>query len=94
MKSDSQESRSDGTESRSDDIESGRSSKQRFYQIDASTLKSIDSKFKVLKILDVTVNIKFDLSLGEKKILEFVNACVSHEMRNPINAILGMNSKL
>ena len=34
------------------------------------------------------------MSKGEKRILELVNAFVSHEMRNPINAILGMNLKL
>ena len=48
----------------------------------------------VINIRDVTINIKYNLSLGEKKILEIINACVSHEMRNPINAILGMNMKL
>jgi signal transduction histidine kinase len=34
------------------------------------------------------------MNLGEKRLLELVNACVSHEMRNPINAIFGMNLKL
>ena len=48
----------------------------------------------MLKFSDVTMSIQFDLSLGEKRLLELVNACVSHEMRNPINAILGMNVQL
>ena len=52
------------------------------------------SKISFIKINDVTINIKFDLNMGEKRILELVNACVSHEMRNPINAIMGMNLKL
>lgn len=53
-----------------------------------------DKKFFVLKINDVTIDIKYNLNLGEKRLLELVNACVSHEMRNPINAIYGMNLKL
>lgn len=36
----------------------------------------------------------FNISKGEKKILQLVNACVSHEMRNPINSILATNLKL
>ena len=48
----------------------------------------------MLKINDVTINIQFDFSIGEKRLLELVNACVSHEMRNPINAIFGMNLKM
>ena len=53
-----------------------------------------DQKYYVLKIIDSTMSVRYDLSQGEKKLLELVNACVSHEMRNPINAILGMNLKL
>lgn len=47
-----------------------------------------------MKINDVTINIKFGLSLSEKKLLELVNACVSHEMRNPINGIFSMNIRV
>lgn len=50
--------------------------------------------FFVLKISDVSFNIKYDLSVGEKRLLELVNACVSHEMRNPINAIMAMTAEL
>lgn len=42
----------------------------------------------------MTLNVHFDLSRGEKKILQLVNACVSHEMRNPLNSILAQNIKL
>lgn len=52
------------------------------------------SKFYVIKIIDRTLNVKFDLSLGEKRLLELVNALVSHQMLNPINAILGTNLRL
>ena len=48
----------------------------------------------ILKIDDVTFSVRFDVGKGEKKLLELVNACVSHEMRNPINAINAMNIKL
>lgn len=36
----------------------------------------------------------FDKSNGEKKILQLVNANVSHEMRNPINSIMATNLKV
>jgi signal transduction histidine kinase len=41
----------------------------------------------------VSAQIKFWIITGEKKVLEMVNACVSHEMRNPINSIFAMIMK-
>lgn len=32
--------------------------------------------------------------MGEKKFLEQINAIVSHEMRNPLNAVLSMVEKI
>lgn len=29
----------------------------------------------------------YDIAQGEKKLLQLINATVSHEMRNPINSI-------
>ena len=54
------------------------------------------NQFKVITVQDETVNmtIMFNINKGEKRILELVNACVSHEMRNPINSILATNLKL
>jgi hypothetical protein len=75
--------------------ENGEGQKQlKYYSLGINKLDSFNTKFYVLKINDVTINIQFDLNLGEKRLLELVNACVSHEMRNPINAILAMNLKL
>ena len=51
------------------------------------------SSFKVINILDQTVSIMFSKSKGEKKILQLINACVSHQLRNPINTILIANLK-
>ena len=42
----------------------------------------------VLIINDMTINIQFNLQSGEKRILQLVNAMVSHEMRNPLNSII------
>ena len=53
-----------------------------------------NTAFLVFKILDISTNVYFDLSKGEKKILQLVNACVSHEMRNPLNAIVAQNLRL
>ena len=74
--------------------ESEENAQSKYYQFHINTQEGYNSRFKVIKISDVTINIKFDLNQGEKRLLELVNACVSHEMRNPINAILGMNMKL
>ena len=43
--------------------------------------------FKVIQIIDVTAQVLYDNTNAEVKLLQLINACVSHEMRNPLNAI-------
>jgi hypothetical protein len=38
-------------------------------------------------MIDVTTQILYDHKNAEIKLLQLINACVSHEMRNPLNAI-------
>ena len=41
--------------------------------------------------IDVSYNILYDNAKAQKEILEVSNACVSHEMRNPMNSISAIN---
>jgi hypothetical protein len=54
-------------------------------------VKSGEAYFDVLQILDVSAQIMFNVSKGEKKLMTLVNAAVSHEIRNPINSIRCQN---
>ena len=45
-------------------------------------------------VTDATISELFDLSKGEQRILQLVNACVSHEMRNPLNALIAQLLRL
>lgn len=69
-------------------------SKTPYFMINITKFILNGVNFTVLKISDVTISVQFDLSQGEKRILQLINACVSHEMRNPINSIIAMNLKL
>lgn len=40
------------------------------------------------------MSILYNISEGKKKILQIINACMSHQMRNPINSIMATNLKL
>lgn len=68
--------------------------KASYYCIKINRLELYGNHFRVINIQDQTVHIMFNISQGENRILQLVNACVSHEMRNPINAILSANLKL
>ena len=48
----------------------------------------------MLQITDVSQKIKAAILKGEQHMLQTINATVSHEMRNPINAILCQNLRL
>ena len=51
-------------------------------------------KFRVLKISDITISQRLQISQNQKHVLQMINACVSHEMRNPINSIFAMNLQI
>ena len=66
----------------------------RYISVRVSTLSLFENEFKVINLMDQTTSIMFDISKGEKKILQLINACVSHQLRNPINSIIATNLKL
>ena len=65
-----------------------------FFSIKLSSLDLYGNDLQVITIRNETTTVMFNISNGEKQILRLVNACVSHEMRNPINCILATNLKL
>lgn len=67
---------------------------KKFFKIHKQTIKSNQETFQVIKISDVTDNIRFCLIAGEKKVLQMINACVSHEMRSPIHSMYSMFLKM
>ena len=50
-------------------------------------------KYHMLKIVDISKEILYEKSKGEKRLLALINATVSHEMRNPINSLKSQNIK-
>ena len=78
----------------SDSIEPEMESNQQFFKFKVERIKRENEAMLVLKITDITINIRLQQSQQQKQILQMVNACVSHEMRNPINAIFAMNMQL
>lgn len=62
-----------------------------FYQIKINTFNIGEVKYYVTQLIDITSKIHYQKLVGEKSLLQMVNACVSHEMRNPLNAIICQN---
>jgi len=52
-----------------------------------SFVASTDSDEYAIQIIDFSEKILLDSLKTEKKYLTYVNATVSHEMRNPLNSI-------
>ena len=59
----------------------------KFYQIKRQHIVLDKSDYKSLTFYDVSSAIRFQQLIGEKRLLESINALVSHEMRNPLNSI-------
>ena len=45
----------------------------------------------MLQLIDISATILYDKEKMHNQLLEMINACVSHEMRNPLNSIIAMN---
>ena len=47
----------------------------------------------MLQFIDISKSILYDMEKTQTQVLETVNACVSHEMRNPLNSIIARNTE-
>jgi len=47
---------------------------------------------KSLQFSDVSFSVFYDQTLAENKLLSMINACISHELRNPLNSIVAQNT--
>jgi len=45
----------------------------------------------MVQIIDISANILYDMQKADNKFLSLINACVSHELRNPLNSIIAQN---
>lgn len=67
---------------------------EHFFEISRQVLEANSKAFTLLRIVDVTVEVKLALETGKQTILQMINAMVSHEMRNPINAVISQTLKI
>ena len=56
----------------------------KFYQIKKKLFDVNNSSSCVIQIIDISTTVRFQKLIGEKRLLEIINALVSHEMRNPL----------
>jgi len=42
----------------------------------------------MVQIIDISSNILYDRQRADNKFLALINACISHELRNPLNSII------
>jgi len=63
----------------------------KFYKIKFTEFQNNMQTLKILQIINVSSQVLYDTKSAETQLLQLINACVSHEMRNPINAIHGQN---
>ena len=65
-------------------IEKGQDrSTKRYVQVKCSSFKSKT----IVQIIDISNSIMFDQQKAQNEFLNVINACVSHELRNPLNSI-------
>jgi signal transduction histidine kinase len=50
-----------------------------------------EKTFNMIQIKDITANIYCDQKTAENKLLEQINAALSHELRNPLNCLVAQN---
>ena len=61
---------------------------QVFFQIKLSKFIRKDKEKVMLQFIDISKTILYDMEKAHNVVLSMINACVSHEMRNPLNSII------
>ena len=63
----------------------------QFIQFRVKDYEKGDQKMKLLQIIDVTSYILYTEFKAKNQFTSLINACVSHELRNPLNSIISKN---
>ena len=63
----------------------------RYVQIKLSKFKRNNKTKHIIQIINISNTILYNQSVAENKALGMINACVSHELRNPLNSIISQN---
>ena len=63
----------------------------QYIQFRVKDYKKGDQKMKLLQIIDVTSYILYTEFKAKNQCTSLINACVSHELRNPLNSIISKN---
>lgn len=50
-----------------------------------------DKEKVMFQFIDISKTILYDMEKANNAVLGMINACVSHEMRNPLNSIIAQN---
>ena len=45
----------------------------------------------MMQFIDISKSILYDMEKAHNSVLSLINACVSHEMRNPLNSVIAQN---
>lgn len=62
-------------------------SHKKFVQIKATDINIRDEAMTMIQIIDFSTKILYDQQHAKAEFQAIINACVSHELRNPMNSI-------
>ena len=65
--------------------------KNRYVRIKITNLDHVSKVRQIMQIIDMTASILYDQEHAQTSFLSLINACVSHELRNPLNSIMAKN---
>ena len=63
----------------------------QYIQLKVKDYKIGDKEMKLMQIIDVTHHILYTEFKAQNQFISLINACVSHELRNPLNSIISKN---
>jgi signal transduction histidine kinase len=64
---------------------------RKYFRAKIKTIYIQSSKRQVLQFHNISNSIFYDHQKDQNALLQLINACVSHELRNPLNSIVSQN---
>jgi signal transduction histidine kinase len=59
-----------------------------YVQVKVTTISYLDQVKKIVQMNDISGTILYHKEQSQNQFLQLINACVSHELRNPLNSII------
>ena len=71
----------------------GNLTQKNYFAFKITSFKIENQETTMVQVMDISKSICYDLQKADNQFLSLINGCISHELRNPLNALQAQTMK-